>query len=91
MRLRKQLKESGEPVIYLEIAPRTLWLYVMLKVSGKIMVFDDVKDTCYNPITDTTLANLEDYVPWSRELDKRVLKDDEVQLPGSIKDLFGWE
>lgn len=55
------------------------------------MVFDDVKDTCYNPITDTTLANLEDYVPWSRELDKRVLKDDEVQLPGSIKDLFGWE
>ena len=48
------------------------------------MVFDDDKDTFYNPMTDTMLLDLEDYVPWSRDLDKRALTDNEVQLPGSI-------
>ena len=63
----------------------------MLKESGTIMVFDDDKDTFYNPMTDITLADLEDYVPWSCNLDKRALTDNEVQLPGSIKELPGWE
>ena len=90
-RLRKQLKESGERVFYVEIAPRTFRWYVMLKESGTIMVFDDDKDTFYNPMTDTTLSDLEDYAPWLRDLDKRALTDDEVQLPGSIKDLPSWE
>ena len=90
-RLRKQLKESGERVFYVKIAPRTFRWYVMLKESGTIMVFDDDKDTFYNPMTDTTLVDLENYAPWSRNLDKRALMDDEVQLPGSVKDLPGWE
>ena len=55
------------------------------------MVFDDDKDTFYNPMTDTTLADLEDYAPWSRDLDKRALTNDKVQLPVSVKDLPGWE
>ena len=90
-RLRKQLKESGERVFYVEIAPRTFRWYVMLKESGTIMVFDDDKDTFYNKMTDRTISDLEDYTPWSRDLDKRALTDDEVQLPESIKDLPGWE
>ena len=77
-RLRKQLKESGERVFYVEIAPRTFRWYVMLKESGTIMVFDDDKDTFYNPMTDRTLADLEDYTPWSRDSDKHALTDDEV-------------
>ena len=48
------------------------------------MVFDDDKDTFYNQMTDTMLLDLEDYVPWSLDLDKRALTDNEVQLPGSI-------
>ena len=63
----------------------------MLKKSGIITVFDDDKDTFYNPITDMTLADLEDYAPWSRDLDKRALTDDEVKLPGNVKDHPGWE
>ena len=63
----------------------------MLKESGTIIIFDDDRDTFYNPMTDTTLADLVDYAPWSRDLDKRARTDDEVQLPGSIKDLPGWE
>ena len=88
-RLRKQLKESGDRFFYVEIAPRTFRWNVMLKESGTIMVFDDDKDTFYNPMTYTTLADLEDNVPWSHDLDKRTLTDDELQLPGSVKDLPG--
>ena len=91
VRLRKQLKESGERVINLEIAPRIFRWYVMLKESGSMIVTYDDKDTLYNPMTNTRLADLEDNVPWSRDLDKRTLSDDEVLLPGSIKKLFGWE
>ena len=40
---------------------------------------------------DTTLADLEDYAPWSHDLDKRALTNDEMQLPGSVMDLPGWE
>ena len=70
---------------------RTFRWYIMLKESGTIMVFDDDKDTFYNPMTDTTLADLEDYAPWSRDWEKRALTDDEVQFPGSVKDLPGWD
>ena len=75
-RLRKKLKESGERVFYVEFGPRTFRWYVMLKESGTIMVLYDDKDTFYNPMTVTTLADLEDYAPWSRDLDKRALTDD---------------
>ena len=47
----------------MEIAPRTFRWYVLLKESGTIMVFDDDKDTFYNPMTDTTLSDLEDNAP----------------------------
>ena len=88
-KLRQQLNESEELVFYVEIAPRTFRWYVMLNKSGTIMVFDDDKDTFYNPMTNTTLADLKNYAPWSRYLDKRALTDNEVHLPGSVKDLFG--
>ena len=55
------------------------------------MVFDNDMDTLYNLMTDTTLVDLEDYAPLPRDLDKRALTDGEVQFPGSIKDLPGWE
>ena len=42
------------------------------------MVFDNDKDTFYNPMTDTTLADLEDYASWSRDSVKRAFTDDEV-------------
>ena len=55
------------------------------------MVFDDDKDTFYNPMIDTTLAKCVDYVPWSRDLDTRALTDKEVLLPGSTIDLPRWK
>lgn len=75
----------------MEIVLQTFWWYVILKETGTIRIFDDNKDTFYNLMTDTTLADLENYVPWTRDLDKRTLSDNEVHLPGNITELSRWE
>ena len=62
----------------------------MLKETGTIMHFDDDTNTFYNSVSDTTLEDLtDDYV--SRNLYKRALTNDKVQLPVELRLFPGWE
>lgn len=58
----------------------------MLKENSTIMIVDDDRNTLYNPVSETTLDDLDDdYVPWPRNFNKRALTNDEVQLPAELK------
>ena len=62
---------------------------MMLKETGTTMLFDDDRNTFYNPVSNTTLDDLDDdYVPWPRNFNKRALTNDEVQLPA--KQAVSW-
>ena len=62
----------------------------MLKENGTLMILDDDRITFYNPVFDTTLENLDDYVPWPCNFNKRALTKDLVQLPAESKLFPGW-
>ena len=79
-------------MFYVETEPRVYRWLVMLKENGTIMIFDDDRNTFYNPVSDTTLEDLDDdYVLWPRIFNKRALTNDEVQLPAELKLIPDWE
>ena len=85
-RLRKQLREAGERLFFVEMDLRAYHLLIMLKETGTIMLFDDDRNTFFNSVSDNTLDDLDDdYVPWPRNFNIQALTNYKVQLPAELR------